>query len=357
MEFWSDHFNITVAKGNCWYLKVVDDREVIRRHALGNFRDLLWASAHSPAMMIYLDNQANHKDHPNENYARELMELHTLGVDSGYSQDDVMELARCLTGWTVKEHFWLGEFTFNPDMHDIDSKTVLGRQIAPNGQAEAEQVLDMLAAHPATARFIATKLVRRFITDDPERDAPGLVNKAADTFIATDGDIKAVMGTILYDGFAANKQTLLPKFKRPVHFINSTLRLLNADTNASRAVYELLGFMGQPTFEWPTPDGPPDTSSAWVSNLLPRWRFALGLMLGEIGGTSVNLAELLQNAGANNPAEMIDALSLRLIGAPFPVEERDQLAQTLAGGGASSDGELAAIVAAGLVASPAFQWR
>ncbi len=357
VEFWSDHFNITVAKSFCWLLKVVDDREVIRKHALGNFRDLLWASAHSPAMMVYLDNHANHKDSPNENYARELMELHTLGVDGGYSQDDVMELARCLTGWTVKEHFWMGEFTFDADMHDTKPKTVLGHYIAPNGQGEAEQVLDMLATNPATARFVATKLVRRFITDDPERDAPELVDKDADTFLATDGDIKSVLGTILYDGLAGNQQYLTPKFKRPVHFIASTLRLLNADTNVSRAVFDPLGFMGQPTFEWPTPDGPPDTSLAWSSNLLPRWRFALGLMLGEIGGTSVNFAQLLKNAGAATPAELIDALSMLLIGAPFPAVERDQLAQTLTAGHASSDAELTSIVAAGLVASPAFQWR
>ena len=126
VEFWSDHFNIFIEKGNGFYLKTVDDREVIRKHALGSFRDLVWASAHSPAMMIYLDNQANEKSHPNENYARELMELHTLGVDGGYTQKDVMELARCLTGWNVKEHFWLGDFVFKEDLHDTGEKNVLG---------------------------------------------------------------------------------------------------------------------------------------------------------------------------------------------------------------------------------------
>ncbi len=126
VDFWSDHFNIFIEKEPCFYLKPVDDREVIRKHALGNFRDLVWASAHSPAMLTYLDNQANVKGTPNENYARELMELHTLGVDGGYSQGDVMELARCLTGWSVKEHFWLGDFVFREDQHELGAKHVLG---------------------------------------------------------------------------------------------------------------------------------------------------------------------------------------------------------------------------------------
>jgi hypothetical protein len=126
VEFWTDHFNISVEKGDCWFLKVVDDREVIRKHALGNFRELLHASAKSPAMLMYLDNQVNIKDAPNENYAREVMELHTLSVNGGYTQNDVMELARCLTGWTIKESFTRGEFEFNEDTHDAGSKTVLG---------------------------------------------------------------------------------------------------------------------------------------------------------------------------------------------------------------------------------------
>jgi hypothetical protein len=142
VEFWTDHFNISIMKGDCWFLKGVDDRQVIRQHAMGDFRDLLWASAHSPAMLVYLDNQANEGQAPNENYARELMELHTLGVEGGYTQTDVMELARCFTGWTVKDHFWRGEFTFNQDFHDQGIKLVLGQRIEPAGQREAELVLE-----------------------------------------------------------------------------------------------------------------------------------------------------------------------------------------------------------------------
>ncbi len=173
VEFWSDHFNIFMDKEKEFFLKTVDDREVIRKHALGNFRDLVWASAHSPAMMVYLDNQANEKSHPNENYARELMELHTLGVNGGYSQKDVMELARCLTGWNVKEHFWLGDFVFKEDIHDTGEKNILGLSIQPSGIKEAEQVIEMLVMHPSTAQFICTKLVRRFIADNPPQELIG----------------------------------------------------------------------------------------------------------------------------------------------------------------------------------------
>ena len=360
VEFWSDHFNITVAKSEGWRLKVVDDREVIRKHAMGNFRDLLWASAHSPAMMVYLDNHANHKDHPNENYARELLELHTLGVYGGYSQTDVMELARCLTGWRVKKHFWAGDFTFDAEMHDDQPKVVLGEIISPNGISEGERVLEMLAIHPATAHFIATKLVRKFICDDPEVDAPGLVEEAAQTFIKTKGDITSVLKTVLYEGLLevgdGMPSIAKPKFKRPVNFITSALRMLNADTNASGGVLQPLANMGQPTFQWPTPDGPPDVSSAWSSNLLPRWRFALGLMLNEIGGTKVDIGQYLVSANVQTATELIDTVSNLLLGAPYPPEQRDALAMSLEGQSASQR-EMAAITTAGLISSPAFQWR
>ena len=207
VEFWTDHFNISVQKGDCWFLKIVDDREVIREHALGNFRELLGASAHSPAMLVYLDNQENHKDAPNENYARELMELHTLGLSGGYTQSDVMELARCLTGWRVKEHFWKGKLKFEPDFHAPGPKTVLGHTIQPGGETELEQVLDILANHPSTARTIATKLARRFLADDPP---PGIVDKASLVFQETSGDIKAVLRVIILEGLPAIHRGKIP---------------------------------------------------------------------------------------------------------------------------------------------------
>ncbi|MBI5959737.1 MAG: DUF1800 domain-containing protein, partial [Chloroflexi bacterium] len=163
--FWSDHFSLYHYKDEVAMLKTADDREVIRKHALGHFGDLLRASAHSPAMLIYLDNVLNEKSHPNENYAREIMELHTLGVEGGYTEQDVQEVARCFTGWSVDGR---GEFEFKDEWHDPGEKTVLGHVItAGGGKDDGDRVLDILIDHPNTARFVCTKLARRFISDDP----------------------------------------------------------------------------------------------------------------------------------------------------------------------------------------------
>ncbi|MBL8080682.1 MAG: DUF1800 family protein [Anaerolineales bacterium] len=348
VEFWSDHFNIYIEKGNGFYLKTVDDREVIRKHALGSFRDLVWASAHSPAMMIYLDNQANEKSHPNENYARELMELHTLGVDGGYSQKDVMELARCLTGWNVKEHFWLGDFVFKEDLHDTGVKNVLGLTIQPSGIQEAEQVIEMLAVHPSTAKFISTKLARRFIADEPPQE---LIEKAAQTFLDTKGDIKSVLRVILLDGLALAQ----PKYKRPANYVLSSLRMLNAETDAV-AINEHLLRMGQSYFNWPTPDGYPDRSESWQGNLMPRWQFAFELIRNEIKDTKHNLKNLLDVSSTGILQDDVDALTSLLLGAPLERIGRDRLIDSVRAAGATEE-ETLQIVAGGLIASPAFQWR
>lgn len=348
VEFWSDHFNIFIEKGSDFYLKTVDDREVIRKHALGSFHDFLWASAHSPAMMIYLDNQANEKSAPNENYARELMELHTLGVDGGYTQQDVMELARCLTGWNVKEHFWLGDFVFKEDLHDTGAKKVLGMPIPHAGIQEAEQVIEMLVAHPSTARFISTKLARRFIADKPPQE---IIEKATQTFLDTKGDIKSVLRVILLDGFALAQ----PKYKRPANFILSSLRMLNVETDAA-ALDEHLLRMGQLYFNWPTPDGYPDRSEAWQGNLMPRWQFAFALIRDEIKGTKHNITPLLDVSSTGILQDDVDSLASLLLGPPIDRLARDELIDSVRGAGAT-DEETLQIIAAGLIASPAFQWR
>ena len=348
VEFWNDHFNIYVEKGSCFYLKTVDDREVIRKHALGSFRDLVWASAHSPAMLIYLDNQANEKTAPNENYARELMELHTLGVDGGYTQRDVMELARCFTGWNVKEHFWLGDFVFKEDLHDAGTKNVLGLTIHPSGIQEGEQVIEHLVTHPGTARFIATKLTRRFIADEPPSQ---LVEKAAQTFLDTNGDIQSVLRLILLDGLPLAQ----PKYKRPANFVLSALRMLNAETDGA-GLQEYLLRMGQSYFNWPTPDGYPDYSEAWQGNLMPRWQFAFEFIRNEIKGTKHNLKSLMDVSLSDSLPGDVDALAALLLGAPIDPVARDKLIESVRSAGATEE-ETLQIVTAGLLASPAYQWR
>ncbi|HEY2979885.1 MAG TPA: DUF1800 family protein [Anaerolineales bacterium] len=348
VEFWSDHFNITTEKGNCFFLKTVDDREVIRKHALGSFRDLVWASAHSPAMLVYLDNQANEKGAPNENYARELMKLHTLSVNGGYSQQDVMELARCLTGWTVKNHFWLGDFTFNPDLHDTGIKRVLDLIIPNEGQREAERVIEKLIADPSTARFVATKLARRFIADEPTAE---IVEKATRAFLQTQGDIKSVLRVILLDGLSLGQ----PKYKRPANFVVSALRMLEVQTDG-HAMQDHLMRMGQTYFGWATPDGYPDRAAQWQGSLMPRWQFAFELVRNELGHTKTDLRALMDVANAHDPAAQMDALTSLLLGAPLAASARDELIGSVTSAGANAD-EALAILAGGILASPAFQWR
>jgi uncharacterized protein (DUF1800 family) len=348
-EFWNDHFNIYIEKGNCFYLKSVDDREVARKHAMGSFRDLVWASAHSPAMLVYLDNQANHKGAPNENYARELMELHTLGVNGGYTQGDVMELARCLTGWNVKDHFWLGDFVFKEDLHDSGAKKVLGMVIPDTGQGEVERVIENLVTHPSTAQFIAAKLARRFIADEPPQE---VIEKAARTFLQTKGDIQAVLRVVLLDGLSSTQ----PKYKRPVNYVISALRMLNARTDGGPALQEYLLRMGQSYFNWPTPDGYPDRSAAWQGNLLPRWQYAFELIREEIKGTKTGLKELVDVSPAKNLQDEVDAVASLLLGASLTPVARDELIDSIQSAGAD-EAETLQIVTAGLLASPAFQWR
>ncbi|MEW5869000.1 MAG: DUF1800 domain-containing protein [Chloroflexota bacterium] len=353
VDFWSDHFNVSVEKGECWYLKTIDDRQVIRPHALGKFRDLLWASAHSPAMLVYLDNQSSSKGMPNENYARELMELHTLGVGSGYTQQDVMELARCFTGWSVKEHFWRGEFFYDPARHDPGQKMVLGIVIAPAGQAEAEQILDKLARHPSTAHFIAAKLARRFIADDPPSAA---VSRASQAFLDSDGDIPSVLRALLLGEYASpDSPAFRAKFKRPARFIVSALRMLAAQTDGGAPIQEYLARLGQPYFGWPTPDGYPDSSQAWLGNLMPRWQFAYDLAANQLKGTRLDL-EQIAAAGTRSPAGLLDFLSILLFGAPLPETRAQALLDALYKAGTSTS-EMTPALLASLLASPEFQWH
>lgn len=282
VEFWSDHLNIFHGKNKCAWLKTADDRDVVRAHALGRFRDMIRASALSPAMLYYLDGHANHKDKPNENYARELMELHTLGVHGGYTQKDVMEVARCLTGWTVREGWWKGKVEFHRDRHDDGPKTVLGQTIpAGGGEQDLERVIDLVTGHPSTARYIAGKLCRRFIADDPP---PGAVDRVAKTFSETNGDLRATVRAVFAD--------LAPgpaRLKRPFRFVVSALRGLAVTTQAKHGLQQYLQRMGQAPFQYPTPDGYPEEPEPWLGTLLWRWNFALNLVQHRIPDTKIEL--------------------------------------------------------------------
>jgi Protein of unknown function (DUF1800)/TAT (twin-arginine translocation) pathway signal sequence len=349
VDFWSDHFSISALKGDCAWLKTIDDREVIRPHALGNFGDLLWASMRSPAMLIYLDNQENHAGRPNENYARELMELHTLGVTAGYTQRDVQEVARCLTGWTVDDQLYRGQFRFTPERHDDNAKTVLGQMIPPGGGArDAERVFDLLMAHPATPRFVAHKLVRRLVADE---SPAALVAAVAATFARTRGDIKAMLRTILH---SAEFVAAPPKLKRPLHYVAGALRQLDAATDGGAALLDSLAAMGQPLFQWPTPDGFPDHIAAWDGALLARWRFALALARNEIPGAAIDVSSLVDASSARTPSAIFDRLGLLLLGAAPAPATRDQVLAALRTADGQDD---ATAMIAAIIASPAYQWR
>ncbi len=286
VAFWSDHFNIYVYKGQGAQFKVLDDKNTIRPHAFGRFRDLLGASARSAAMLGYLDNTVNVRGLPNENYAREVMELHTLGVNGGYTQRDVQELARCLTGWTVQRHWHRGQFTFDSGQHDNGAKHVLGLTIAAGGGvSDAERVLDHLASHPATARHLSTKLCNYFLGEAPEH----LVRELSGIYLQTNGDIRSVLRPLL---LSPDMLTAPPILKRPFDYLASACRAFNVDTDGGPAVQKHLDSMGQSLFAWPRPDGFPQGTHAWSGALLPRWNFALGLTKDAISGTSIDWTEL-----------------------------------------------------------------
>ncbi len=337
VQFWTDHFNIDCSKGECKWLKAADDREVIRRHALGKFPELLRASALSPAMLWYLDGRENRKQDngpPNENYARELLELHTLGVHGGYTQQDVMEVARCLTGWTVrgKEQFRKGVVEFNPDLHDDGAKKVLGENIpAGQGAGDLDRVLAIVTKHPATADYIATKLCRRFIADAPPEDA---VKAVAVAFTASDGDIPAVLRALF--ATAAFRNSRGNKLRRPFEYIVAALRGTQAETRVSAALLDYLTRMGHAPFHYPTPDGYPQEAAPWLNTLLWRWNFAVALTEGKLDAT-IDQAALLQQAGG------VDGVMAAALGRRPTVAERQ--AYQDAGNGLAL-----------LLAAPAFQY-
>ena len=301
VDFWSNHFNIFAAKGADRWLSTSYDRDTIRPHGLGRFKDLLQATAQSPAMLFYLDNWLsaspnaavarfapnNRRRGLNENYARELMELHTLGVDGGYTQKDVQEVARCFTGWTIRQPRGEGGFYFEPKIHDDGEKTVLGHRIpAGGGLGDGLKVLDLLAHHPSTARFVSLKLARRFVSDNPP---PSIVDKATTTFRESEGDIPTVLRAIFEAPEFFSPGAFQAKVKMPLEYVTSALRATGAEVQMSHQLLRYLGRMGEPLFLAQPPTGYPDAGASWTSPdmLLTRVNFASDLVANRIPGSRV----------------------------------------------------------------------
>lgn len=322
VDFWTNHFNIFAFKGDGAYRKGVDDLKVIRANALGKFPDMVRASARSAAMLGYLDNVVNKKGVPNENYARELLELHTLGVHAGYTQQDVREVARCFTGWTIEQRYLRPKdsFRFDDDQHDTGEKLVLGHRILAGGGIEdGDQVIDIVTSHPECAKYLAGKLSQFFLGDA----APTVEGKVADAYMKSGGDVKAMLEPIL---FADEMLSGPPVLKRPFDYAVSAARSLNFETDAGTPFQNHLDRMGQPLFGWPMPDGYPERTAAWTGSVLPRWNFAWAMCQGEIGGTGLDLTPI--------KGKIVDFV----LGKPG------------AGGDTVEDAALA-------LASPEFQWR
>jgi uncharacterized protein (DUF1800 family) len=323
VHFWSDHFNIYYPKVQ--YLKLIDEREVVRKHALGKFPDMLRASAHSPAMLEYLDNTRSRGRNVNQNYARELMELHTLGVDGGYTQTDVEEVTRCLTGWTIAGR---GNFYFDPNGHDFTAKTVLGNTIpamSPSAGAagiqDGETVLNILLAHPSTAQFISKKMIQWLLQYDPPQ---ALVDKVAATFKRTGGDIPSMIRDILTP---ANLLAAPAKYRQPYQLVLAALRATQPTVTSVTAIGRQLDVLGQPLFYWEDPDGYPDNVDWWAGTILQRWNFCSYLTGLATGAIAVNVAPLMQ---VSTPDGIADAIGRRTFGGEMPAVLKEQVRAYLA---------------------------
>jgi len=396
VDFWTNHFNVFAGKGADRWLLISYDRDTIRPHTLGKFADLLRADAESPAMLFYLDNfqsvsanaqspqqrpgaardplaqlmrggnaspsmtnnpqqqrpQQQQRRGINENYARELMELHTLGVDGGYTQKDVQEVARCFTGWTIFAprgagaaaqamtdgrrlemlRDKAGKFYFNSRVHDDGEKIVLGQKIpAGGGVKDGLMVLDILAHHPSTAKFIATKLVRHFVSDDPQ---PALVDRVAQTFIKSDGDIREVLKAIFFSPEFNSADAYRAKVKRPFELAISALRTLGADTNGGPQMHQWIARMGQPLYGFQTPNGYADVAENWVNTgaLLERMNFALALVSNRIPGTRVDLSRFVgdfANDKSVDKEKLLNRFITLIVGGEISAQTRATLLKQL----------------------------
>jgi uncharacterized protein (DUF1800 family) len=369
-DFWFNHFNVYLGKGADRYLVTSYERDVIRPHVLGKFEDLLVATAKSPAMLFYLDNwlsvgpdsdvahgirknpyprrqrgrfpppprqakgNGKRKNGLNENYGRELMELHTLGVNGGYTQNDVTEVARVLTGWTVDQP-QKGGFKFEERMHEPGTKIVLGHKIKEHGEKEGMEVLHLLAHHPSTAHFICTKLATRFLSDDPPR---ALIEEMAQTFLKKDGDIREVLKTMFHSPDFWRADTYRAKLKTPLEFVVSAVRATGAEVSDAAPLARQLNTLGMPLYGMQPPTGYSMKSDAWVNSsaLLGRMNFSLALMAGRIKGVQADGDGLLNRASANStdavapdPKQVLARLESSLLAGDISKQTHDAIVKEI----------------------------
>jgi uncharacterized protein (DUF1800 family) len=363
-DFWFNHFNVFAEKGIDRLFITSYERDVIRPHALGKFEDLLVATAKSPAMLFYLDNwlsvgpdspqalglpahpygpygmrypmrpRPNPGKRPsglNENYGRELMELHTLSVNGGYSQRDVTEVAKVFTGWTIDKPYQGGDFKYEPRMHEPGPKFVLGRKIKPKGEGEGLEVLHRLATSPQTAHFISLKLAERFVSDDPP---PALVDRMAKTFLKKKGDIREVLSTLFHSPEFWDDATYRDKVKTPFEFVASAVRATGAEVDDATALTRQLNNMGMPLYGAQPPTGYSMKAEAWVSSsaLLNRMNFALALTGGKIKGVKADLVQLV-GSNLSSPADdsntALATLELSLLSGDISKQTHDSISAQL----------------------------
>jgi hypothetical protein len=364
VEFWSDHFNIP-ADGEFAPELVGFQRDVIRPNALGTFRNLLMATAKSPAMLYYLDNFVNIAEAPNENYARELLELHTLGVDADFSEADVKAVARAFTGWTVHPKTRTG-FYFDGANHDGEAKRLLGHELpAGRGIEDGLHVLSLLSNHVQTARFVCQKLCRRFVSDSPPAE---LIESLTQVWISTDGAIKPVLLALFQS--KEFQSSAGQKLRRPFDFVVGALRATGTEIHNWWILDEILQDSGQYPYGWHPPNGYPDVAAAWIntSGLLARWNMGMRVTHTAASdpenGWGLSSSLYLNTPQATDSAQLVDSVATRIFGGPLTGSSRAAFIQYVQGGlggdpvitPAVRSQRLASLHGL-MLASPLFQWR